>query len=183
MEARNRLNTTLESLQDSAGDAQQGAQQRIEAARDAVADARSGLNEAAANAGEGAQEALRDARAKVSALRDNLNDYASQFRVQSETGAEGEAALGVTLQAGDNSLSVGTVTEGSIGANAGLQSGDQILAVEREWVNSPEQFRTQLQAAAEQDGKAWIYVERDGSRQWVQADFAGEQTASLTGSN
>lgn len=81
--------------------------------------------------------------------------------------------LGLRVDTRNNRLRVAGVGTGTIAAAAGLHAGDQILAVNRVWVRSFDQFSQDLSTAISADGRAWLYVSRGGVPQWVDLGFSG----------
>lgn len=92
-------------------------------------------------------------------------------------GAKGN--LGMKLRAANNAVIVNNLTKGSFGARAGFQQGDQILAVNKGWVRSYDDLVGGLEAAAADTGQAWVYVLRDGEKQWLNVDFLSQNRPKL----
>ena len=83
------------------------------------------------------------------------------------------ANLGLGVDTRNNRLRVAGVGTGTIASAAGLRVGDQILAVNRVWVRSFDQFTLDLATAVSADGQAWLYVDRGGVPQWIDLRFSG----------
>jgi len=87
--------------------------------------------------------------------------------------------LGMQFTATGNGMRVGNVKAGSLSSRAGFQVGDEILAVERSWVRSPNQFLSQLASAAQTSGRAWVLVNRGGQQAWVNTTINGASRPTL----
>lgn len=96
----------------------------------------------------------------------------SAFATQSEE-------LGLNLNTTGNRLAVGEIDSGSLAAGFGFQAGDELMAIERSWIRSYDQFSSQLAAELEGDGRAWVLVRRDGQQQWVNFDVASRSRPKL----
>ena len=92
------------------------------------------------------------------------------------------ADLGVVLDARGNRVQIASLNSGAFGASAGFQVGDQILAVNQSWVLSPQTLQEQLAASLQRSGQAWVYVNRNGTPQWVNLDLSG-RTRGMLGVN
>jgi len=87
--------------------------------------------------------------------------------------------LGLEFSANGNGLRIGNINAGSVSSRAGLQIGDEILAVNRSWVRSRDQFFNQLAAATQSNGRAWVLVNRGGQQLWVNAAVDGANRPTL----
>lgn len=86
--------------------------------------------------------------------------------------------LGLTLAPSGNRMQIAGLNANAWGA-AGFQVGDQILAVNRSWVSSPQELQGQLSRGLLNEGRAWVYVNRNGTAQWVNVDFTGRSRGML----
>jgi hypothetical protein len=97
---------------------------------------------------------------------------AVELDLESSVLAGEEQEFGLIVDTTGNRLIVSDVAEGSLIASSGLQVGDQILAVERTWIRSYEQWIEELTQAIAGDGRAWLLVLREGERVWISLDPA-----------
>jgi len=94
----------------------------------------------------------------------------------SRLGIDGNLGMAVD---GRDRVRIGRLDTGSLASSAGLRMGDDILAVNRAWVRTPVDLRSQLNSAINTDGRAWVYVNRNGQRQWVNLDLNGGARSRL----
>lgn len=96
-----------------------------------------------------------------------------------DTGSRARAAqkkqpkerLGVKLRSSGESVAIAQVQQDSPAEEAGLQEGDKVIAVNGQPVKSASQVQSQVQAAAERDGKLEIKVRRRQDERVIQASF------------
>lgn len=86
--------------------------------------------------------------------------------------------LGLTLNTTGDRLRIGQL-DASARGTAGFLVGDEILGVNRSWVRSPQELHGILNSALQVDGRAWVYVNRAGTRQWVNLDLTGRPQGML----
>ncbi|MEZ6041131.1 MAG: PDZ domain-containing protein [Planctomycetaceae bacterium] len=92
-------------------------------------------------------------------------------------GANGN--VGFSVDTTGKSLKIQEVKAGTLAAKAGFKSGDEILAVDRQWVKSVAQFQADLATALSSTGHAWVMVDRKGKQDWVSLDADGETRSAL----
>jgi len=141
---------------------------RIHDLRDRVAAVRTRLNVA---------EAAGIVREQVGAVREQVNSITGGVLSSGQPGIEinsqQQGKLGVTVRQGATALTITSVFEGSVAAQAGLRPGDQILAVNRRRIITHGQLVSELEAAAHGDGNPLLMIRRDGRTQEVRANLAG----------
>jgi len=103
----------------------------------------------------------------------NTNAREATTRIGRLLGRNRAAELGLSVMPEGRGLVVAGLDADGVVAGAGLQEGDKILAVNKTWVRSPDQLTTQLRTAAQTEGRAWLYVDHEGDRHWVNLDFSG----------
>jgi membrane-associated protease RseP (regulator of RpoE activity) len=108
-------------------------------------------------------------------IRDQNVGQNMPLTVQGVTGKAvgNDGALGAMLDNRNGRLRISKLDDGSLFNISGFRVGDQILAVNRNWVRSLGDFSGRLSAAAQAEGNASVYIVRDGVRQWVNVDFSG----------
>ncbi|MCA9176111.1 MAG: hypothetical protein KDB14_16610, partial [Planctomycetales bacterium] len=74
----------------------------------------------------------------------------------------GAESVGMNVAQNAGKLVVDTVGNGSLASKLGFQVGDRILAINKNWVTSPDQLTSQLSTALKSTNQAWVYVERNG---------------------
>lgn len=96
-------------------------------------------------------------------------------------GTDSRGNLGAQFDGQNGGLTIRSMTQGSLAARAGLQSDDEIIAVNGARVSSQAELNEQLRAAGRADGRAQIIVIRDGRMQTLQTGefvgFAGDGSA------
>lgn len=95
--------------------------------------------------------------------------------VQNVTGKQvgQDGSLGALVDNRNGRLRISQLEDNGLLSAAGFRVGDQILAVNRNWVRSLGDFSARLASAAQTDGNASVYIVRDGARQWLNVDFSG----------
>jgi C-terminal processing protease CtpA/Prc len=140
-----------------------GAQAGAEVATDAT--------QAVEGATEGATQAAGQAAGAARGAAEAATQAAGQAGAEAATAADIGTAMGATFSAADKRLSVDSVQQGGIFANAGVQSGDEIVAVAGQQVTSEAQLVDRLRAAADAGNEAIIRVRRDGQLQQLTANL------------
>jgi S1-C subfamily serine protease len=120
----------------------------------------------------GAAEGVTEAAGGVTEQATDVAGQAGQVGAQAGTAANISSAIGGSLTAGNNQLSVDSVQQGGILANAGVQAGDQIVGVAGNQITSAADLNSQLQAAADAAGEAVLQVRRNGQLQDLTADLS-----------
>jgi S1-C subfamily serine protease len=103
------------------------------------------------------------------------------IRIQPQTMMRQQAFLGVTLEAADGGVSIVSVSDGSPAAEAGLQAGDLITAVNGETVNTPAQLTAAIRSQ-EPGAAVTLSITRDGEAQEVEVTLGsmlGRMSAML----
>lgn len=90
-----------------------------------------------------------------------------------------QGSLGFNVDTTGRNLKVKNVETGSLAASAGLRADDEILAVNRSWVSSTDQFRNDLSNSLQSQGRAWVMVRRNGSEQWLNIDADGAARSAM----
>jgi hypothetical protein len=95
-------------------------------------------------------------------------------------GVADASRLGLAVDTRQNHLRVASVAANSLGATAGLRAGDQIVAVNRTWIRSYDNFTHELSAALrDQTHAAWVLVNREGRQQWINLNSSANANASV----
>ena len=126
---------------------------------------------------------LNRAGGRTNQLRNNANDLRRSPNPNANLNqahvpvlvrdAAGQAQnLGGMIDVRNGQLFVSQVDAAGLMGSAGFQVGDQITAIDRNWVRSPAELSNRLAAAAEAGGNAFVYITRDGVNQWLNVDFA-----------
>ena len=134
-------------------------------AADAVGGAAGAVGGAAGEAAGAARGAVGEAAGAARGAAEAATEAVGETGAQLATDAEVGAALGASFNAADNRLSVSSVQQGSILANAGLQPGDEILAVAGQQVTSEAELIGRIRAAADAGNQAILRVRRNGQLQ------------------
>ncbi len=77
--------------------------------------------------------------------------------------------LGITMQSSNNSVIVADVTQGSVAANAGIKQGDQIVSINGQQIQNPNNVSDRINNA--ESGTIVFEVQRQGTRQKLTANF------------
>jgi S1-C subfamily serine protease len=178
---------------DRVDDTADTARERLGRVREGVRALRSDLRQAASELKSDAAESLRDVRAKTAALAYELNGYVSDqlANVQETVDTAIEKArvdidltqrnrLGFTVAAADNVITVATVTEGTFAAEAGLRSGDEVIAVNGVPVTTPKALFGELRTRASAEEQVEIQIRREGKTQTLKADLSGVADSLIT---
>jgi len=159
------VQTDLTNIAQNAGDE---AKDRIHELRDRVATVRARLDVA---------NIAGVVREQVGAVREQVNSITGGVLSSGQPGIEinsqQQGKLGVTVRQGATALTITSVFEGSVAAQAGLRPGDQILAVNRRRIITHGQLVSELEAAAHGDGNPLLMIRRDGRTQEVRANLTG----------
>jgi S1-C subfamily serine protease/uncharacterized protein YukE len=91
-----------------------------------------------------------------------------------------DGSLGALLDNRNGRLRISQLEDNGLLNASGFRVGDQVLAVNRNWVRSLGDFSSRLSSAAQADGSASVYIVRDGARQWLNVDF-GSATKPVLG--
>jgi hypothetical protein len=94
-------------------------------------------------------------------------------------GSQGTTPLGALIDSRNGRLLVRQVQADSLLSKAGVQSGDQLLAVDRQWVRSMGDLSSRLSAVAQNGGTAVLYLDRNGVKQWLNVDFSSNTRPQL----
>jgi len=133
----------------------------------------------AANGVGGANSTASRFSAPRSGSPDFNKNLPVRLNAQSIQGLGQQGSLGLNVDTTGRSLKVGKVETGSLAANAGLQANDEIMAVNKSWVNSTEQFRNDLSASLQSQGRAWVMVNRNGEQKWLNMDADGAARSAM----
>jgi hypothetical protein len=82
--------------------------------------------------------------------------------------------LGLAVDTRNNRLRVANIDSGSIAGMAGLKAGDELLAINRNWIKSYDGFVQSLSSSLGTDGRAWLLVNRNGQNQWLNLASTGD---------
>jgi ElaB/YqjD/DUF883 family membrane-anchored ribosome-binding protein len=194
-----RLTTVRNDLKARQHETAEAAATRMSGVRARLQEVRTDLSDIASNAGDEAKDRVTELHDRVGRIHDRLNvaevsaivrdkvgearEHVAGFRgalpnpvPSSAPGAEADVhqqgKLGVTVRQGTTALTITSVAAGSAAAKAGLQVGDQLLAVDRRRVITHFQLVNELDAAAQNDGKALLMIRRRGRTQELQADLS-----------
>jgi len=111
-------------------------------------------------------------------LDGNMRAYGQSNYAQGGVRATGRQRFGITMSPTTNAVIVSSVTQGSPAATAGLRSGDQIVAINGQAVNTPNDM---IQLVGQADANAAMDVEyrRNGQSMHSQVMLAGTTNADV----
>lgn len=112
------------------------------------------------------------ARGAAKTTRNLPNLAASPLKLPSRILGQSSTRLGLAIGRTAGKLTVSSVTRNSLASQLGLQVNDRILAVNKQWVRTPNKLQSTLSTALDQTGRAWVLIERGGKQQWVNFDVS-----------
>src|SRR5690606_16400594 len=112
-------------------------------------------------------DVLRDDEALELAVTLAEPPVRATIRIQPQATIRQRAFLGVTLEAADGGVSIVSVSDDSPAAEAGLQAGDLITAVNGGAVNTPAQLTAAIRSQ-EPGATVTLSITRDGEAQEVE---------------
>lgn len=166
---RDNLQTATESRFRGTLDAIKSRVTKVEQrARDTAENVRAETREAVGDLKERAADVADTVREEVKTLGDGLpNTDVSNTGINSER----QGKLGVTVRQGSTVLVVTSVFPDSAAAEIGMQTGDQILSINRRRIVTHGQLVHELKAAAAGDGRALVMIRRNGRTQELEANL------------